>query len=316
MTSATAQTLPLRHQLRVVLGQPAFLRRLTSYVRRAVPPQEVEDVTQSVLCAALAAEAIPDTPEDMAPWVRGIARHKVADFHRAASREVAVEAVEPWTPPPPVEARSVLSWIARQVEGQPRNEESLDWLLREGAGERLDVVAKSVRQSPVNVRQRVCRLRSSLRKRWVSELAVAAITLTCLLLVLRPWDRWATEGIAPAESAGSAQSNAILTQLQGNWHLVALSPDKDLDPARLSLARVALHAVDVRVEGNLLSVTGPGSSARRTMTAIAAKDGAIELTFHDSKGDAQQGWATLNGDGTLTVVSRSGPWRGTAVLAR
>ena len=304
-----------RHHLRVVVSQPAFLRRLASYVRRAVPAQDVDDVTQSVLSDALAAEAVPDSPEDMARWIRGIARHKVADFHRVAHRHAAVEAVEAWSPPPPVEARSVLGWLARQVEGRPRDEESLDWLVREGAGERLDAVAHEAKQSPANVRQRVCRLRSTFRKRWLAEIAVA-VALACLLIAVQQADRWNADAIAPELSSTDAASTALLSQLDGSWHVVALRPDADLDPARQSLAQVAPRAISVRVEGNLLSVVGPVATARRTMTVTPGGDGAFELTFRDDKGGEQTARATLDHEGKLTLVSRAGAWRGTAVLSR
>src|SRR5687767_7282890 len=61
-------------------------RGLTALLRRRVPPQEVEDIAQTVLCDALAAGNIPSDPEEFRRWLTGIARHKIADFHRRAAR--------------------------------------------------------------------------------------------------------------------------------------------------------------------------------------------------------------------------------------
>lgn len=269
-----------------------------------------------MLCDALAADTIPETPEDMARWIHGIARHKVVDYHRTAHRRGAVDAVEAWSPPPPVDARSVLAWLTRQVEGNNRDEESLDWLVRESAGERLDAVAQESGKSAANVRQRVCRLRCSLRKRWLAELAVAAVAVTCVLAVLRPWAPWTVDGLGPSASAEGAASSAVAAELAGEWRMVELQPSEDLDPARRSLARVAPHAITVRVQGNLLVVAGPVASARRTMTASPTGDRAYELSFEDGVGGTQQAHATVNDDGTLTITSRTGPWRGTVMLSR
>ncbi len=65
----------------------AELRNLVErVVRKRVPEPEVDDLVQTVLCDAVASRSLPDEPEQLRRWLVGIARHKVADFHRKRSR--------------------------------------------------------------------------------------------------------------------------------------------------------------------------------------------------------------------------------------
>src|SRR3954470_9835498 len=76
------------------LGDPALRQSLQDFVRRRVPPSDVDDVVQTVLVDALAAEGRPREAEELRKWLLGIARHKVADCHRRAHREPPAELPE------------------------------------------------------------------------------------------------------------------------------------------------------------------------------------------------------------------------------
>ena len=64
------------------LAREDVRRGLTALLRRRVPGQEVDDLAQTILCDALASSSIPSDPEEMRRWLIGIARHKIADYHR------------------------------------------------------------------------------------------------------------------------------------------------------------------------------------------------------------------------------------------
>src|SRR5215467_12922982 len=117
---------------RALLAGNATRRRLSAIVRRRVPSQDADDVVQSVLCDALAAEQVPVDPDELARWLAGVARHKVADHHRRAAR-VALEsgsarlgdhpspsAAELPSRPAPFEARALLRVVGADFGGDPR----------------------------------------------------------------------------------------------------------------------------------------------------------------------------------------------------
>src|SRR5687767_10059117 len=98
------------------LGDPEIRKFLEEFVRRRVPPADVDDVVQTILCDALAAERAPTEREELRRWLVGIARHKVADLHRKGTRERPVEAPEPEAPPAPVEVREMARWAEEQAQ--------------------------------------------------------------------------------------------------------------------------------------------------------------------------------------------------------
>lgn len=311
MTSA--ETLPAgADHLRSILSKRTFLHRLAALVRRAVPADAVDDITQSVVCDALSATALPERPEDMDRWIRGIARHKIADYHRAASRRPqTVEAAEAWALPPPFEARSGLSWVARQVEGRPVDLECLGWLVEASHGEPLDRISERAGQSHANVRQRVCRLRASLKRRWLLELAAAALVAVVVVSAVAGLQSSPDKQDIAWESAAS-----LPPELQGVWQVVEVHPSADLDPVRAAILRSAGRTIEVRVEGNRLVVSGPGAAGVRSVAGVATGPNTYSLVFLDGAGNTQQAEATRTADGTLNMVSTSGVWKGTVVLAR
>ncbi|MFW5739295.1 MAG: hypothetical protein ACOC1F_02895, partial [Myxococcota bacterium] len=162
--------------------------------------------------------------------------------------------------------------------------------------------------SHASVRQRVCRLRATLRKRWVAELALVGVALVCLLVLVLPSDR--------PEPTPTSQSAAVtLPRLQGHWRIVELQPHAGLDAVRSSLARVAPQTVEVRVQGDQLWVRAPMAQGQRRLEVIASSDGGYEVCLHGN-GGVQTAQVRFNRNGTLTVESDAGPWRGRAVLAR
>jgi len=172
---------------RAELADGGLRRALTAMVRRSVPRQEVDEIVQATLADACASTSAPSEPEALERWVRGIARHKVADYHRRSRRELPVEpetlARVHATEGSAHDAADLLRWAERHVED--KGDGTIDWLLREGDGEKLETIAREEQLPAARVRQRVARLRRHFRARWAAQIA-AAIVLGVLLFGLLP----------------------------------------------------------------------------------------------------------------------------------
>src|SRR5262249_31328040 len=115
-------------------------------------------------------------------WLVGIARHKVADAHRKAKREPPAELPEIEAPPAPIEERELAQWAERQAPPTLDAKQTLDWMAREGEGEKLEAIAAEGKVPAARVRQRVSRLRRWMKDRWIAELAaVATLAMAALL---------------------------------------------------------------------------------------------------------------------------------------
>jgi DNA-directed RNA polymerase specialized sigma24 family protein len=155
------------------LGDPGVRATLVSLVRRKVPEREVEDIVQDTIADALASSARPSEQRSLRNWLGGIARNKVVDFHRRASREdlgAVPEKVEP--SPEPHESWDLKEWAEKRLPAGPNAEKALGWMLEEADGEKLERIAERENLPPEAVRQRVTRLRRHLRDTWAAEIAV------------------------------------------------------------------------------------------------------------------------------------------------
>jgi RNA polymerase sigma factor (sigma-70 family) len=179
------------------LADPGLRRALEDFVRRRVPAPDVDDVVQTVLCDALAAEGRPGDPAELRRWLMGIARHKVADHHRRSTREEVADLVELPAPPPPIEAREMARWAERQVASTRDAKQTLAWMAREGEGEKLESIAAEEQVPAARVRQRVSRMRRWMKERWLAELAAVAALAVIAVLVARLLRREEAPQIAP-----------------------------------------------------------------------------------------------------------------------
>jgi RNA polymerase sigma factor (sigma-70 family) len=167
------------------LTDPRFRSALALMVKRRVPESDVEDIVQSALAEAVASPSAPkDDPEALRRWIWGVARHKVVDFHRRARREEMGDPPEVFVDAEPHSDRDLLRWAAEELPPGTDAERTLEWMLREGEGEKLEAIAESEALPAPRVRQRVTRLRRHLRTRWAAELAaLAALGVLVLLAV-------------------------------------------------------------------------------------------------------------------------------------
>jgi DNA-directed RNA polymerase specialized sigma24 family protein len=194
------------------LADPALRTSLSDFVRSRVPADDVEDIVQATLAEALASNNAPDSDDEVAAWVHGIARHKVLDWYRRGRRELphdpadaeAVAAAES----APQSARDLLRWARRELPDGPEHERTLEWMLREGAGEKLEAIAADEDLPAPRIRQRVFRLRKHYRARWAAQaVLVAAILAVAALVLLR---KKHVEEIAPLPSPLPLPSAPVL----------------------------------------------------------------------------------------------------------
>jgi DNA-directed RNA polymerase specialized sigma24 family protein len=199
-------------RLAAKLADPTLAASLSHFVRARVPPTAVEDIVQSTLAEALDAERHPNQDEDIVRWVHGICRHKVVDWFRRARREVpydleggddgAVAAAES----APQGASDLLRWAQKELPEGEENAKTLEWMLREGEGEKLETIAAEANLPAPRVRQRVSRLRRYYKARWAAQAAaLAALLLIALAIALSLRRRH--EEVAPAPGPSFAPSS-------------------------------------------------------------------------------------------------------------
>lgn len=252
------------------LAGPELRRAIADYVRRRIPAADVDDVVQTVLCDALAADKAPGDPSELKRWVMGIARHKVADFHRRAQRERPEDLDDVEAQSAPLEARAMVEWAEQQVEGSGEQHKTLEWMAREGEGEKLEAIAADERLPATRIRQRVSRMRRWMRQRWTAELAAVAALVVLGVLVwrwLRPADETPTADETPAPTptattpdaaprARELRRDAMALCGAGEWEACLdrldraseLDPDGDQAPPIAELRRQATEALDQRRE--------------------------------------------------------------------
>jgi DNA-directed RNA polymerase specialized sigma24 family protein len=306
MTSTAAPDLA-----REALAAPALRRSVAAMVRRRVPRDDAEDVAQTILCDALAAPSIPSDPEDLRRFVAGIARHKVADFHRRARRTdqpaAQAEDHELSVEPAPLEARAILSSIATSVATSDREQQTLEWLVREHAGEQLQTIAAAEGLPAPAVRQRVSRLRRVLRAQWAHALLIVLVAGSCGALVTYEQHARNQASIVADPTGDPIARTALLTN--GLWRVERIASDD-------ASATLEAKVVDIRITGRRLEVVTPAHTVTRAISAATPlDDGSIAIELQSESHDAQHLTARIHGN-RMHVTILDGPLRGSADLVR
>lgn len=169
------------------VADPALRREVEAAVRRRVRGDDAEDVVQATLADVLSAARVPEEPEEFRRFVFGVARNKVFDHFRRQKRYVSGEdADEAAAPEPPLSARDILRWAEGELPDSEA-QSTLEWMLREGDGEKLENIAKDADVPAPRVRKRVSRLRKFFRERWAAELSLIGLLLLCAGLGALYW---------------------------------------------------------------------------------------------------------------------------------
>jgi DNA-directed RNA polymerase specialized sigma24 family protein len=286
---------------RNVLEGATLHRELCSMVRRRVPRSEVEDVVQGVLCDALAASNVPESPADVPRWVMGIARHKVADFHRRARREQLSDAADAEPLSDPIEDRFLLHAVLADGD-QAATRETLRWVVREFAGEQLNDIAREAALPATVVRQRVSRFRRRMRARWLYA-AAAALGLLGFLA-----QRSAETGLQPGlELASSAPIEldattlaprtlpavATARPLAAHYRVVDVSLPLLLDELTGSWAGEEAHGARIDWNADVVTIDTPTRHIEGRVALRAMADGS------------ERGTITLADGRSLPIVVRT-----------
>lgn len=242
-----------------VLGED-LRNALVAMVRKRVPESDVEDVVQATLAEAVESRHAPDDPEQLRRWIFGVARHKVVDLHRRRGRESFDVPEDLAEGPAPHAEADLLRWAEKRLPPGEEPQKTLEWMLREGDGEKLESIAESEKVPAPRVRQRVSRLRRHLKANWQREVALLAavgVVITLAILVLRKPE---PEPIAhdpkalPAEpeaarlrkeAFAACDAKAWFSCLEGLDAAKRLDPAGDQAPAVAAARRAAEKAIAV-----------------------------------------------------------------------
>jgi DNA-directed RNA polymerase specialized sigma24 family protein len=220
---------------------PDLREALVAMVRRRVPESEVEDIVQSTLADALESPHAPQESEALRRWIFGVAKNKVVDYHRRAGRETFELPEVPEAPAPYAEA-DLLRWAERNLPPGEDPHKTLEWMLREGDGEKLESIAASEKLPAPRVRQRVSRLRRHLKTHWAREVALLGALGVIVTIAVLVWNRQRPQPEPIANDphtvpldprAEPVRRQALERCDKGEWKecLEGLDAAKSLDPA-------------------------------------------------------------------------------------
>lgn len=276
-----------------LLGGRDIRRSLEAHLRRRVPSQEVDDIAQAVLAAAVAAPVVPTDPEDLRRWLTTIAQHKVADFHRRRARVNALiadghapEGIA--TSPAAFEERDVLRAVLGE-ERTTRDADAMDWLLREHSGERLaDIASEKGVPAPV-VRQRVSRLRRALRSKWSLLVALAVIVGAGAFAAYSGSESIAKdpELAMPAPMpAASAAPTDLATATAGEWIVRAVRSNRALSVAEQQLVDMEALNATLRTFGKRIELVSRSGSFKTSwrITRVEKTNGKTHLVLLNETG--------------------------------
>lgn len=295
--------------LRVHVATPSARRALTRYIASRIAASEVEDLVQATLCEALASGHAPDDERDLERWLLGIARFKIADAYRASARTRAEELGDLAAPAAaPMEAISLARWAERQLPSGDAAARTLDWMLREADGDKLESIAADEALPADRVRQRVSRLRRWMRDRWMAELAAVAALGLLAAFGVRALSHHEPI-IVPDVVTEPASDDAGLRRA---WKLIAFEPAQPLSVKRAALLGRLRSSLVVVFDGRTARASAVNGAFERNYGARTAADSTLEL-------DLGEGHATTlhyrwDGDALLVIIP-SGAWAGVARLS-
>jgi DNA-directed RNA polymerase specialized sigma24 family protein len=297
------------------LARPEVREGLVSFVRRVVARDDVPDLVQTVLCEALASPRSPTEPEELARWVRAIAKHKVVDYRRRTGRLVldpdvgdAPAAAET----PPVDQRRALDEVLAEA-ATSRDRETLDWMVREHQGEALCAIAEEVGLTSPAVRKRVSRLRQALRSRLAWAVALIALVALGLVSARSLWPESARPDIA--RDAPSEVSSLHGAGVSGEFRIASVELPPSLSEKAASTTRAWTTGATVRITRDRVTLSSHGRSVDLAVSHVVRSNDRTRCVLRLPSGHAID-VTLVEGPGRLDVTAQSGAMIGRAVLLR
>jgi DNA-directed RNA polymerase specialized sigma24 family protein/outer membrane biosynthesis protein TonB len=167
---------------------PDLRAALVAMVRKRVPESDVEDIVQATLTEAVVSPHAPRESDALRRWLFGVAKNKVVDFHRRRGRE-SFDLPDVAGSPAPHQEADLLRWAEKNLPPGEDAAKTLDWMLREGEGEKLESIAESEHVPAPRVRQRVSRLRRHFKENWKREVAMLAALGVLITVAIALWLR-------------------------------------------------------------------------------------------------------------------------------
>ena len=167
---------------------PDLRAALVAMVRKRVPESDVEDIVQATLTEAIVSPHAPRESDALRRWLFGVAKNKVVDFHRRRGRE-SFDLPEVAGSPAPHQEADLLRWAEKNLPPGEDAQKTLDWMIREGEGEKLESIAESEHVPAPRVRQRVSRLRRHFKENWKREVAMLAALGVLISVAIALWLR-------------------------------------------------------------------------------------------------------------------------------
>ena len=279
-----------------VMATPGVRASLLRYAQRRLPREDAEDVVQQALCDALGIAA-PETPGEQTRLLMTIVKRRVVDWYRARRPSTPIADDDVTTAPEN-------AWLARDLlrrieeEASPTDRRALDWLVREHEGESLTAIAEEERFTPVALRQRIHRLRASLR---AHHLAIAVALLLGLGFFAKT--RHEAIGIDP-------ESTFVVGDARGIYRIEALSVTEATPAERVLLE--SYRGGLVRVEGDRIVALG----AQSTTLGVVARPSDESLVVRTPQGREYQVSIQRGSTGDLILTTKGASFRGELRLRR
>jgi hypothetical protein len=257
-----------------------------------------------VLCDALAASNVPESAADVPRWVMGIARHKVADFHRRAGREQLSDAADSESRSDPIEDKLLLRAVLADGD-QAATRETLKWVVREFAGEQLNDIAREAALPAAVVRQRVSRFRRRMRARWLYA-AAAALAVLGFFAQRSPEAGLELASSAPVDVDGvvvaprSVPAAATVRPIAARYRVVDATLPLLLDEVLGEWAGSEAHGTLVDWNADVVTIVTPTRHIEGRVSLHAMTDGSEQGTITLADGRALP--IAVRTEGTRTKV--------------
>ena len=232
-----------------------------------------------------AADPLPPAPAPPAPAPTPALGATPAPSDADPDESIAVSS------PSAFEEREVLHALLGEKRSR-REAETMEWLVREHAGERLaDIASENGVPAPV-VRQRVSRLRRALRSRWTGVFGLVALLAGLSALGLAAYDpREAIApdpavdlAVAPTVPASASPADILVREAAGEWIVQTVTPSRPLSTAEKRLVDTQAKGAKLRVRKSTIELEAPGFKTTWKITSLKKTARGVRVGLTNEKG--------------------------------